>query len=65
MALMKQKPIHITVCHKYHPGKSLNSYHELKFCIMFLLTNPKLLLLYYVQVLCQNEIHIDTLCVWM
>jgi len=25
--------------------------------------NPKLLLLYYVQVLRQNEIHIDTVCV--
>ena len=25
--------------------------------------NPKLLRLYYVQVLCQNEIHIDTVCV--
>jgi hypothetical protein len=24
--------------------------------------NPKLMLLYYVQVLCQNEIHIDTVC---
>jgi hypothetical protein len=37
IALIKQKPVHITVCHKYQSDKSLNSYHEMRLCIMFLL----------------------------
>jgi hypothetical protein len=66
IALIKQKAIHLTVCLKHHLSKSLNSYYEMRLCIMFVLTViPSSCYCIVFQVLYKNEILIDSVCLDM